>query len=75
MYRVFSRIIKKLGLDGKGYTLYSVKHYANIKRYMNGWGVADIMIGNRHHSLSETENYLRDLVDFVDVSKKAIPMI
>ncbi len=76
-YKRFVKILDKLGMSGRGYTLYSVKHYSNCRRYLDAqWDVASIMVQNRHCSLSETENYLRDLVDFVNVSKnKAVPAI
>lgn len=74
-YKRFVKILNNLGLDNKGYTLYSVKHYSNVQKYLCGFTVAEIMVCNRHHSLAETENYLRDLVSFVDVSKKLIPSI
>lgn len=74
-YKRFVKILDKLGLSNKGYTLYSVKHYSNVQKYLSGFTVAEIMVCNRHHSLAETENYLRDLVSFVDVSKKLIPSI
>jgi len=74
-YKRFVKILDKLKLNNKGYTLYSVKHYSNIQKYLAGFSIAEIMVCNRHASLSETENYLRDLVQFVDVSKKLIPSI
>lgn len=74
-YKRFVKILTKLGLDNKGYTLYSVKHYSNVQKYLASFTIAEIMICNRHHSLAETENYLRDLVQFVDISKKLIPSI
>lgn len=74
-YKRFVKILERLRLNNKGYTLYSVKHYSNIQKYLAGFSVAEIMVYNRHASLSETENYLRDLVQFVDVSKKLIPTI
>ncbi|WP_185216282.1 tyrosine-type recombinase/integrase [Sphingobacterium mizutaii] len=74
-YKRFVKILSNLGLDNKGYTLYSVKHYSNVQKYLAGFTVSEIMVCNRHHSLAETENYLRDLVSFVDVSKKLIPSI
>jgi len=74
-YKRFVKILERLNLSNKGYTLYSVKHYSNIQKYLAGFSVAEIMVCNRHASLSETENYLRDLVQFVDVSKKLIPTI
>ena len=74
-YKRFVKILDNLNLSNKGYTLYSVKHYSNVQKYLCGFTVEEIMLCNRHHSLSETENYLRDLVEFVDVRKKLIPSI
>ncbi|WP_313235764.1 tyrosine-type recombinase/integrase [Sphingobacterium multivorum] len=74
-YKRFVKILTDLGLSNKGYTLYSVKHFSNVQKYLSGFTVAEIMVCNRHHSLAETENYLRDLVQFVDVTKKLIPTI
>ncbi|WP_180269055.1 tyrosine-type recombinase/integrase [Sphingobacterium sp. 1.A.5] len=74
-YKRFIRIIDKLGLSKKGYTLYSVKHYSNVQKFLNGWTVAEIMKANRHASIEETENYLRDLLEYVDITKKVVPAL
>lgn len=74
-YKRFVTILTKLGLDKKGYTMYSFKHFSNVKKFLAGWTVAEIMKANRHASIEETENYLKDLLDFVDTTKKAIPSI
>lgn len=68
-------VLKELGLDNKGYTMYSTKHYSNIQRFLGGWKIAEIMKANRHASIQQTENYLRHLVDYVDVTKKEIPTL
>ena len=74
-YKRLMAILKKLGLDKKGYTLYSFKHFSNVKKFLSGWTVAEIMKANRHASIEETENYLKDLLEFVDITKKPIPTI
>ena len=68
-------VLKELGLDNKGYTMYSTKHYSNIQRFLGGWKIAEIMKANRHASIQQTENYLRHLVDYIDVTKKEIPTL
>ncbi|KQS41766.1 hypothetical protein ASG14_04765 [Pedobacter sp. Leaf194] len=42
-YYRFMSCLKALGLDDKGYTLYSIKHKSNISKYLDGWTVAEIM--------------------------------
>lgn len=74
-YKRFVKILKSLGLNGKGYTLYSFKHYSNVKKYLSGWSLAEIMKANRHSSLEQTEKYLKDLTDFVDISDKTVPKL
>jgi len=74
-YKRFISILKKLGLDKKGYTMYSFKHFSNVKKFLSGWSLAEIMKANRHASIEETENYLKDLLDFVDITDKDIPSI
>lgn len=74
-YNQLVKILLKLGLNNKGYTLYSTKHYSNIQRFLGGWKIAEIMKANRHASIQQTENYLRHLLDYVDVTKKEIPTL
>ena len=74
-YDRFMKCLQKLGIADKGYTLYSFKHTSTVKKYLDGWTVAEIMKSNRHASISETENYLRDLSQFVDISQKSVPTI
>jgi integrase len=68
-------VLKKLGLNNKGYDLYSFKHTSNIKKYMSGWSLAEIMKANRHSSITTTEIYLKKLGQFVDATGKLIPTI
>jgi integrase len=74
-YKRFVSILKKLGMDKKGYTMYSFKHFSNVKKFLAGWSLAEIMKANRHASIEETENYLKDLLDFVDITDKEVPSI
>ncbi|WP_185211423.1 tyrosine-type recombinase/integrase [Sphingobacterium mizutaii] len=74
-YKKLKKIFQKLNLDDKGYTMYSFKHFSNVKKFLAGWSLAEIMKANRHASIEETENYLKDLLDFVDISEKEVPSI
>ena len=74
-YKRLKKVLKILGLDEKGYTLYSFKHFSNIQRYLNGWSLVEIMKSNRHSSITMTEKYLRGIISFADTSKKTVPPI
>jgi len=74
-YNKLISALKKLELNDKGYDLYSFKHTSNIKKYLNGWTLAEIMKANRHSSVSTTEIYLKKLGQFVDIKTKVIPVI
>jgi integrase len=74
-YKRFVKALKALELTGKGYTLYSFKHYSNIQRLKNGWDLAEIMKANRHSSIAMTERYLKDINRVTDISKKEVPSI
>lgn len=74
-YKKLKKIFIQLDLDNKGYTMYSFKHFSNVKKFLAGWSLAEIMKANRHASIEETENYLKDLLDFVDISEKEVPSI
>lgn len=74
-YNKLISALKKLDLNEKGYDLYSFKHTSNIKKYMNGWTLAEIMKANRHTSITTTEIYLRKLGQFIDIKTKIIPVI
>ncbi|RTZ04794.1 site-specific integrase [Flavobacterium sp. GSP6] len=74
-YNKLISTLKKLELNDKGYDLYSFKHTSNIRKYLNGWTLSEIMKANRHTSISTTEIYLKKLGQFVDIKTKAIPVI
>jgi integrase len=73
-YERFKKCLKALKLTGKNYTLYSFKHFSNVKKFKAGWTLAEICAANRHSSLVETETYLKDLLKFVQTDK-LIPAI
>lgn len=74
-YKRFVKALKAVGLVGKGYTLYSFKHFSNIQRFHNGWSLAEIMKANRHSSIAMTENYLKHINRDTDISDKEVPSI
>ena len=74
-YKRFVKALKALELQGKGYTLYSFKHFSNIQRFHNGWTLPEIMKINRHSSIAMTEKYLKHLNRDTDISKKEVPSI
>lgn len=74
-YNKLISALKKLGLNEKGYDLYSFKHTSNIKKYIDGWTLSQIMKANRHTNISTTEIYLKKLGQFVDIKDKAIPVV
>lgn len=74
-YKRFVKALKALGMEGKGYTLYSFKHFSNLQRLNNGWTLTEIMKANRHSSISMTERYLKDINRQTDISTKEIPSI
>jgi integrase len=73
-YDRFVRCLKTVKLRNKKYTLYSFKHFSNVKKFKAGWTIAEICSANRHSSLVETETYLKDLLKFVQTDK-LIPAI
>ncbi len=74
-YKRFIKALKALEMHEKGYTLYSFKHYSNIQRFHSGWNLAEIMMANRHSSVSMTEIYLKHINRDTDISKKEVPAI
>ncbi|RZK27230.1 MAG: hypothetical protein EOO43_00300 [Flavobacterium sp.] len=73
-YNRFQKCLKATKLDEKNYTLYSFKHFSNVKKFKAGWTLAEICSANRHGSLVETETYLKDLLKFVK-NNKIVPKI
>ncbi|OYD44883.1 hypothetical protein CHU00_14815 [Sphingobacterium cellulitidis] len=74
-YKRFIKILEGLGMDNKGFTLYSVKHYSNVIKFKSGWSLGEIMKMNRHSSIEQTEIYLRDLTDHIEIGSNSIPSI
>jgi integrase len=74
-YKQFKKALSKLHIDDKGYTLYSFKHFSNLKRLHAGWTVAEIMKANRHSSITMTETYLKNINKVTDISRKDVPRI
>lgn len=61
---------------GEGYTLYSWKHTGAISLFKKGVPVKEIMLQMRHHSLDQTDEYLRQLGvrDVVNLKKVSNPI-
>ena len=74
-YKRLVKALKKLNLQGKGYNLYSFKHYSNIQRLNGGWTLAEIMKANRHSSIAMTDKYLKNISRQTDLSNKEVPKI
>jgi integrase len=75
-YKRFRKALVNLELDKKGYTLYAAKHYSNIRRYTEGrWTIAQIQLANRHKSVRQTEQYLRNMTRTTDITGLAVPEI
>ncbi len=74
-YNKFIKAVNVIGLDGKGYTLYSFKHFGNIQRYNAGWKITEIQKLNRHSSISMTERYLRQIIRTTEIHGKNAPLI
>ena len=60
MYRRHKLILKLLGF-GEGYTLYSWKHTGAVSAAKAGIRLKEIQMQLRHHSLDETDKYLRQM--------------
>lgn len=74
-YNRFISALDKCSLTKKNYSLYSLKHTSNVKKFLSGWKLAEISKANRHSSISQTETYLRDLTKYIDVTEKEVPAI
>jgi len=65
MGRKHSEILEKVGITEKGKTLYSWKHTGVVEAYKNGIDIKSIQLQCRHHSIQQTDTYLKSL-GFVD---------
>ena len=60
MYRRHKRILDSLNF-GEGYSLYSWKHTGAVAAAKAGVSMKELQIQLRHHSLDETDKYLRQM--------------
>lgn len=60
MYRRHLRILNELNF-GQGYTLYSWKHTGAVAAAKAGVSLKELQLQLRHHSLDETDGYLRQM--------------
>lgn len=60
MYRRHKKFLDALGF-GEGYTLYSWKHTGAVAAAKAGVSVKELQLQLRHHSLDETDKYLRQM--------------
>lgn len=60
MYRRHQKILDAMGF-GQGYTLYSWKHTGAVMAAKAGISVKELQLQLRHHSLDETDRYLRQM--------------
>lgn len=75
MYGRHKRILDKLNF-GEGYTLYSWKHTGAVAAAKAGISVKELQLQLRHHSLDETDKYLRQMgVKDLAVLKREFPGI
>lgn len=75
-YKRLVNHLKTLELQGKGYTLYGLKHTSNILRFKSRtWELDDIMKANRHADLQMTMKYLKDITRTTDIANKEVPSI
>jgi integrase len=74
-YKRLKKAMKIVGIDNKGYNLYSFKHFSNIQRYNSGWKILEIMKANRHSSVAMTEKYMKHINRDTDISNRSVPKI
>ncbi len=74
-YKRFKKAIKRIGIDNKGYVLYSFKHFANISRFRQGWKIEQLMVANRHANLAMTLEYLKDINNDTSIAHLTTPEI
>jgi integrase len=60
MYRRHEKFLKMLNF-GQGYTLYSWKHTGAVAAAKAGISIKELQLQLRHHSLDETDKYLRQM--------------
>lgn len=60
MYNQHKKFLKKMNF-GKGYSLYSWKHTGAVAAAKAGISVKELQLQLRHHSLDETDRYLRQM--------------
>lgn len=60
MYRRHKKILDSLNF-GEGYSLYSWKHTGAVAAAKAGVGIKELQIQLRHHSLDQTDEYLRQM--------------
>lgn len=60
MYRRHQKILAALGF-GEGYMLYSWKHTGAVMAAKAGISIKELQLQLRHHSLDETDKYLRQM--------------
>jgi len=60
-WRHHRKILVQIGLTDLEYDLYSWKHTGNITAYLAGADLMYLRDQNGHHSVSQTEKYLKDL--------------
>jgi integrase len=60
-YRHHRKMLVELGLTDHDYDMYSWKHTGNIAAYLAGADLMYLRDQNGHHSVSQTERYLKDL--------------
>jgi integrase len=74
-YKRFKKALTALGLDNKGYTFYSFKHFSNVQRAKMKWTGRELMKANRHNSTEMTDIYLVDLERELNIVDKPIPKL
>lgn len=60
-WRHHRKVLEQIGLTDLEYDLYSWKHTGNIAAYLAGADLMYLRDQNGHHSVSQTEKYLKDL--------------
>ncbi|TDE16168.1 tyrosine-type recombinase/integrase [Dyadobacter psychrotolerans] len=60
-FRRHEKVLKKLNLLGKGYTLYSWKHTGAVNAYLSGVGIKQLQLMLRHSTVQMTDIYLKSL--------------